>query len=279
MPNIYDLIPDIYRVLAEKGEGLLNLTVNLKPFKEDQKPRLRISGLGPKCPRHLWYSINAPELGEPLPPQAIFKFSYGHLIEDLVIQLAKEAGHEVMGEQDELVVDGVRGHRDCVIDGCLVDAKSCSSRIFEKFKTGTISNDDPFGYLVQLDGYLDGSDLDPLVRVKDRGYILAVDKTLGHMCLYEHKRRHNVREIIKKYRDIVNSNKPPQCECVVVSDGVSGNMKLGVTASYSPFKHQCFPKLRTFLYADGPRFLTTVFKLPKVPEVDRNGNIIHNTGS
>src|SRR6266849_6159935 len=40
--------------------------------------------------------------------------------------MAKAAGHEVLGEQDELTLDGVVGHRDCVIDGCIVDVKTTS---------------------------------------------------------------------------------------------------------------------------------------------------------
>ena len=48
-------------------------------------------------------------------------YAFGHMIEGLAIGLAKASGHEVLGEQDEIYVDGIRGpHRDCVIDGCVV---------------------------------------------------------------------------------------------------------------------------------------------------------------
>ncbi len=191
------------------------------------------------------------------------------------MSLAKTAGHEVTGEGDELWVDGVRGHRDCVIDGCIVDVKSTSSFGFAKFKDKSISQNDPFGYLDQLDGYLVGSQHDDLVRVKDRAYLWACDKTLGHMCLYEHRlRQDSIRERIKLYREIVGRDEPPACTCKTVVDGKSGNLKLDTKASYSAYKHFCFPKLRTFLYASGPVYLTKVVRTPDVPEVNREGVVI-----
>ena len=239
---------------------------------------LRLSGLGPRCPRALWYSCNAPELAEPLPPYAKIKYTYGHIIEHLIIGLAKAAGHSVQGEQDEISVDGVVGHRDCIIDGCIVDVKSAATRSFQKFKDGSIKTDDPFGYLVQLDGYLVGSLDDPLVQVKDRAYLLAVDKTLGHMVLYEHEiRPTSLHDRIADCKRIVSQSEPPRCTCGIVPEGKSGNVKLDMQASYSPFKHLCFPnQIRTFLYANGPVDLIKVVRLPDVPELTRTrGKTLH----
>ena len=189
--------------------------------------------------------------------------------------LSKAAGHEVTGEQDEVEVDGILGHRDCVIDGCIVDVKSSSSRGFDKFKSGTIAQDDGFGYLDQLDGYLVGSAHDPLVRVKDRAYLLAIDKQLGRMCLYEHIcREARIRERIAAYKHIVAQDQPPACQCGTVPDGKSGNIKLDTRASYSAYKYCCFPNLRTFIYSDGPRYLTQVIRPPDVMEVDKHGKVV-----
>lgn len=216
-------------------------------------------------------------MAEPLPPWAEIKYAFGHVLEALAITLAKAAGHEVTGEQDELVVDGITGHRDCVIDGCVVDVKSTSSIGFSKFKDGSFATMDNFGYLDQLDGYLVGSADDPLVRNKSQGYILAIDKTLGHMVIYEHnKREESIRERIRSYKDIIALDEPPSCTCETVPDGRSGNIKLGVAASYSPFKHCCFLFLRTFLYASGPVYLTTVVRKPDVTEVNREGKIVYH---
>jgi len=249
-------------------------------YNEEHSRGLRLSQMGPKCPCQLWYSYHHPELAEPMPPWAEFKFSFGHIIEAMAITLAKAAGHSVTGEQDELVVDGVKGHRDCVIDGCVVDVKSAASRSFLKFKEGTLAQDDPFGYLDQLDGYVVGSLDDPLVTVKDKGYLLAIDKQLGHMCLYEHhtsdRRELLLRDRIRRHKDIVARDAPPACECGTVPDGKSGNIKLDVKGSYNPHKFNCKPNLRCFVYASGPVYLTKVVRKPDVTEIDKNGKVVYN---
>lgn len=287
MNSIYTLIPDIQSLLKSKGGWFTNnlseefaneVSERLRgQFQErTAAPSLRLSQMGPKCPRALWYSIHKAGEAEALPPWTELKFSFGHIIEALAVSLAKAAGHEVTGEQDAVNVDGVVGHRDCIIDGCLVDVKSAASRSFDKFKDGSIAEADTFGYLDQLDGYLVGSHSDPLLRVKDKAWLLAVDKQLGHMCLYEHHLREtSIRERIKKYKQVVGLSSPPPCECRTKPIGESGNIGLDVAASYSAFKFCCFPNLRTFIYAGGkPVYLTKVLRRPQahVLEIDRYGN-------
>jgi hypothetical protein len=148
MKSISTLIPDIYKLIQSQTNWFTNDLANelsdeiskrlqVHYGQREGKPTLRLSKMGPTCPRALWYSIYHPELAEPLPPQAMLKYSYGHILEAQTIALAKAAGHEVTGEQDELVVDDIKGHRDCVIDGCIVDVKSSSSFSFQKFKDGS----------------------------------------------------------------------------------------------------------------------------------------------
>lgn len=285
MAYIQTLVPDIQALLTTKGwfndhlaeEFGREVALRLQQqFAEhERKNSLRLSQMGPKCPHALWYSIHHPELSERLPPWAENKYAYGHIIEAWTLVLARASGHTVTGEQDELRVDGVVGHRDCVIDGCVADIKSCSSFQFERFKSGEIKSHDTFGYLDQLDGYLVGSVDDPLVTCKDVGYDLAVDKTLGHMCLYEHhKREASIRSRIAQSKSIVERSTPPQCECKVEPIGKSGNIGLAFPANYNVFKHCCFPGLRTFIYSTGPVYLTHVEREPDVPEVDRQGNRI-----
>lgn len=285
MKSIHELIPDIQELLSTDGwmtdelsrEFANEVSKRLQEqFKErSQVPSLRLSKMGPQCPCALWHSIYTPGEAEPLPPWARFKYSFGHIIEALVITLAKAAGHTVTGEQDVVTVDDVSGHRDCIIDGCIVDVKSASSRSYLKFKDGTIAQDDSFGYLDQLDGYLVGSADDPLVIDKENAYLLAVDKQLGHMVLYRHGlREDSIRKRIAEAKRIVALSLPPKCTCGTVPDGKSGNIKLDTIASYNPFKFCCHPNLRTFLYSDGPRYLTNVARLPDVPEINRHGKII-----
>jgi hypothetical protein len=287
--NIHTLVQDIYDVVGSKqgwfddalAEGFsreLGLKLVEKTKPRDEVPTLRLSQMGEVCPKQLWYSIHSPGSQEDVPPYVKIKFTYGDILESLLIAMAKAAGHEVTGEQDVVYVDGIAGHRDCVIDGYVVDVKSAASRPFQEIKNKRMAQD-PFlsVYLDQLDGYLVGSADDPLVRVKDRGYILAIDKTLGHLTLYEHTLRDlHIRQRIKKYKEIINQDVSPGCECKTVADGKSGNIKLDTKASYSAYKHCCFPHLRTFLYSSGPVYLTKVVRKPDVPEVDRNGKIVYN---
>lgn len=283
--HINTLIQDIYKQIQLK-DGWFDLNAamqlgadvaqGLQNLSHPYQPRLRLSQMGPRCPRALWHSINKPEDNEKLPPWAEIKYTYGHIIEALALTLARAAGHEVTGEQDELNVDGVCGHRDAVIDGCIVDVKSASSYSFNKFRDGSIKDDDQFGYLDQLDGYLVGSLEDPLVRVKDRAYLLAIDKSLGHMVLYEHRlREQSIRSRIASYKSIVAASEAPPCTCGTVPDGRSGNIKLDTKASYSLQKYSCFPQLRTFLYATGPVYLTKVVRKPNVPEINKDGRLVY----
>lgn len=277
------MVPDIYEQVQKKtywfsDESASTLSRDISNrlknhfSPEERKTTLRLSKMGPTCPKALWHSIHTPELAEPLPPWAIIKYTYGHILECLAISLMKASGHTVEGEQDEVILDDIVGHRDCVVDGCILDVKSCSSFSFDKFRTNDISKDDAFGYLDQLDGYVLACREDPLVQVKDKGYILAIDKTLGKLYLYEHRiRPEKIRDTIKCYRDIVRMDKPPTCGCGRIPIGNSGNIKLDTRASYSPYKWCCFPELRCFLYSGGPIYLCRVIKIPDVTEIDRYG--------
>ena len=288
MKTINTLIQDIYATVEKDGWFTNDLS---RDFSEElgrrlvestaarnQSPTLRLSKMGPICEKQLWHSIHTPELEERLQPWARIKFTYGHILEVLVIAMAKSSGHTVTGEQDAVDVDGIKGHRDCVIDGCIVDVKSTTSLSFNKFKDKTIAQNDSFGYLDQLDGYLVGSSADPLVTCKDRAYILAIDKQLGHMCLYEHHlREQHIRERVANYKKLVALATPPSCTCGTVAEGKSGNIKLDTRASYSGFKNVCHPQLRTFLYARGPVYLTHVAKEPKdVTEITKAGYVKTN---
>lgn len=288
MKFINSLIDDIYSTVQKK-DGWLNNSL-ASSFGQDianrvkaqfearsNKGTLRLSKMGDQCPCALWYSVNHPEMAEQMPPQAEIKFTYGHILEAQVVMLAKAAGHEVVGEQDAVYVDGITGHRDCIIDGCLVDVKSANSRAFLQYKAGVTADIDTFGVLSQLDGYMVGSLDDPLLRVKDRAYILAIDKVLGHLHLHEHKLREDlIRERIYNAKRVVDLGNPPHCTCETTKDGESGNRKLGFKAAYNPYKFCCFPDLRVFIYkGKAPVYLTTVVRKPDVLEVDRHGHPVY----
>ena len=215
--------------------------------------------------------------GEDLQPHTRIKFLYGHLIEEMVLALTKLSGHEVTDEQKKVSVDGIKGSMDCKIDGVLTDVKSASSYGFKKFKDGSLVNDDPFGYIDQIKGYAHAE------NTTDVGW-LVMDKTNGHLTYLKYDMadeskwywtKLNFTSIvtrIKNLKKIVGMEKPPKRCYEPEPDGKSGNMKLPLGCSYCSYKHDCHPDVRTFLYSNGPKFLTTVNKVPSVPEVDKDGN-------
>jgi hypothetical protein len=241
------------------------------------KPTLRLSNLGVPD-RKLWYSVNQPDTAEKLRPEVRVKFLFGDILEELLLFLAEEAGHDVKGQQDKLNVSGVVGHRDAVIDGRVVDVKSASSYSFKKFDSHGLAGDDPFGYIDQLGSYLAGSAGDPLVTEPDVGSFLVIDKQLGHITLDTHpKTDMNYDELVAHKKAVLDLPEPPTELCYEpVPDGKSGNLKLPVGCSYCSFKWQCHPELRAFLYSTGPVYLTKVERAPKVVEITKDGDVVFN---
>lgn len=282
MKTIDTLVSDINEVI--KGKGGWTKVVNeyfketigqaaerrLTPSTEVRPKTLRMSNIGTPCKRKLWYYLNLPEHEQDLPANAHLKFFYGDIIEGLLLSLAKAAGHKVEGEQDEIVVDGIVGHRDAVIDGVTIDVKSASTPSFKKFEKNELRVDDPFGYIQQLTGYVYGGKDDPLVTDKKGGAFLVMDKTLGHIHLDYYDLTPELslfpsRLIATKMMATMKTE--PYREWEPVPDGKSGNMKLPSACSYCDYHKICWPGVRTFLYSSGPVYLTKVVNLPKVSEV------------
>jgi hypothetical protein len=272
-----DTLPaDIYSVL-ESGkltqEGIQRFCEELKAqllarFTEEKgEPALRMSNLGEPCDRKLYWRINDPESGEPLSGQTLLKFLYGDLVELLVLFLAEEAGHTVEGRQDELVLEGIKGHRDAIVDGVLCDVKSASGYGYQKFKNHALEQDDPFGYLVQLGSYLQASASDPRLKSKTEAAFIAVNKENGAICVDTYRPPQVTPKTIARKKDMLEASNPPGRSFDDVPDGASGNRKLGTNCSYCSFRERCWPGLRTFIYSSGPRFLTKVARTPDVKEV------------
>jgi hypothetical protein len=277
--RINTLIKDIYNLFTDRytpnpdnvktfGNNLASIVEDRLSERKDQA-YLRPSNIGQPCDRKLWYSINTPDKAEPLPPTVKFKFLYGDIIEALVLFLAAEAGHKVEGCQETVEIAGVKGKRDAIIDGVLVDVKSANSRSFKKFEDHTLApGNDPFGYLQQLDFYREGSKNDEKLTTKDRAAFLAVDKELGHLCLDVHPSLDQEWEkVVEEKRDLLARESPPSRAFEDVPEGKGGNRRLTVPCTYCPFKKKCWPNLRTYIYSNGPMFLTHVERAPKVTEV------------
>ena len=233
-----------------------------------REPKLYMSSVGRPCHRELWYKINKQEEAEPLRPETFLKFLLGDIYEHILLFLSRQAGHSVAGEQDLQEFAGLRGRRDAIIDGVVVDVKSASTRSFDKFVDGKIYEDDPFGYIDQLQLYLRSSEEDDLVSETDVAAFLVVNKEMGKIHLTKVARNaENYKDKVAYIQSVVARPEPPERPYAAVPDGKSGNEKLRVPCSYCDFKHTCWPDLRTFIYSNGPRYLTNVERTPDVPEL------------
>lgn len=277
MPELKDLPKDIYSLfnpdedhicdeenLNQFAENIKDLMrVRLKAYTPPNNP-LRFSALG-RPDRQVWYDAHPDGTQETMLPKVYIKFLYGDLIEQMLLFLAKEAGHSVEQEQAEIEVDGVKGHIDAIIDGTVVDVKSASSFGYKKFADNRVTEDDPFGYVDQLAGYAS-----VLTPGKPAAW-LANDKVHGDICITPLSKividHHPPAERISHLKGVIESETPPDRCYEPVPDGKSGNLKLPTPCGYCRHKHRCHPDLRTFLYSTGPRFLTHVAREPDVPEI------------
>ena len=222
--NTETLVKDIYQMIDTKeipdgvdveqaietfGENVKNILRNNITEHEFDRRKLRMSNIGKKD-RQLWYSYNGYK-GEKLMPHTRIKFLYGHLIEEMVLALAKLSGHEVTDTQKKAEVDGIKGSMDCKIDGIVTDVKSSSPYGFKKFKDGSLINDDPFGYIGQISAYAEANGL-------DEAAFLAIDKSTGEICLspLHSVEMINARSRIKHLKEIISNNDiPDRCYSAV----------------------------------------------------------------
>ena len=231
-------------------------------FEQDNQAhaRLRVSNVGSKCDKKLWHQVNTPEKAEPLESSTYIKFLIGHLLEHVVIFLAKMAGHEITDAQKEVDLHGIKGHMDCKIDGHLVDVKSAATNSFSKFTAGLNKLQDDFGYIDQLQSYMEAEGV-------DSGSFLAIDKQHGRLHLDTHsKDKVSRKKLIERKKEMLNEPVPPPRAFVPEPHQKSGNQKIPNYCGYCEHKWHCWPGLRGFAYKGAPVYLTKVVKLPDVPE-------------
>ena len=271
------LVEDIYALFdPNKGhepceENLEEVAQSIKEIlrvrlaqREDVRSPLRFSALGRKD-RQVWYDAHPDGKEEELSPKTYFKFLYGDIIEQLILFLAREAGHSVEATQAEVEVDGVKGHIDAIVDGVVIDVKSASPFGYKKFETNSVTEDDPFGYVDQLAGYTN------VLTPGKGGAWIAFDKVSGDICVSSLSssvvKDHEPSKRITHLKKVIEQDEPPARCYEPVPDGKSGNLKLPTPCSYCKHKFRCHPGVRTFLYSGSPRFLTRVVKEPEVKEV------------
>ena len=267
MKSLNNLIEDIYKNiqpicdgesldLSEEqidkfGEDMKNVLRNWSsPTVRDSRFTLRMSNVG-KPLRQLWYD-NKSEMDSSVTPITMIKFLYGHILEEVVLMLARLSGHEVSDEQKEVTVNDVKGHMDCKIDGEVVDVKTASS----------------FGYISQLSGYEQSEGT-------TGGGFLVINKETGELTFYapDEFDKIDTGKRIKTIRKAFKSKTPPDKCYPEIPEGTKGNMKIHRGCSYCPHKFVCHSDsndgqgLRGFRYAKGVVYFTKVVKEPNVEEV------------
>ncbi len=287
--TIDTLVDDIQKLITERGydsdSALLFGEDVAEVFKRrfaeapeivpGSKGTLRMSNLGTPCKRKLWYHCNTVSgEDEGISPDLHLKFAYGDLIESLILALARGSGHSVEREQQEIEINGIKGHLDCVIDGMVIDVKSASDFAYNKFKFHALEGDDTYGYLEQLSSYLYALQDDPVVTEKSKAGFLAFNKSTGEMVLdvYDMTRWLRQKErTVEKAKDMVSKSTPPVRGYREKKFGEAGNYILSKPCEWCQHKFQCWGKLRMFEYAgrNGPeiRYFTKVVKEPKVKEI------------
>jgi len=277
--NLGSLLSDIYGIFEnthEVTEENLDLfasnckEVLRKAVKEagsDQQTTLRMSNLGTPD-RKLWYSFKMPsKSSRSLTADNYINFLYGHILEELLLFLVREAGHKVTHEQDEVSVSGVVGHLDCCIDDVPVDVKSASQYGFQKFSDGSLlRGDDPFGYIEQISGYANALG-------KTEAAFLTINKNRGELALLRVPDIFisNTEKRVEHVRDFLEDETPPErCypdEPQYKNAKNNGNRKLAMPCVFCPFKFDCWDNLRAFQYSGKVEYLTEVAREPKVADV------------
>ena len=278
MKKLESLVADIYSALSPLtegkalevsdkdidnfGEAIKDVVRHWATPKARDNNTLRMSNIG-KPSRQLWYDLKYKREESSFEDSHLpIKFLYGHLLEEVLLFLVKMSGHKIEDEQKEVEVKGVKGHIDCKIDGEVIDIKTASGFAFNKFRNGTLREDDPFGYMAQLAGYEEAEGT-------TNGGFLVINKESGELTLYQPEEldKPYASKVIEDIKESLNNNEPPEFCYEPIPEGKSGNMKLPKNCSYCNHKFRCYPDLRVFKYSKGLVYFTEIVNEPKVEEV------------
>lgn len=235
---------------------------------KDHEAYLRMSNLG-RPDRFLWFEMNkkTPSSSQDNSFETRLKFVVGHILEHLILLLAKEAGHSVTDQQKEVEIDGVKGHIDAKIDGIPVDAKTTSDYAFKKFSTGSIlrnKDEDVFGYVGQISAYSHAE------KASKAGFLAINRNTCQTTYLPVTEFDFiDIPERIAHLKVVTTAAEPPKEKCYEpVPEGLSGNMTLNKNCTFCSHIKDCWGKdLRAFKYSTGVKYFTTIKKQPSVEEV------------
>ena len=274
MKKIDTLVQDIYDLFSDnepveiKQEDLVAFATVVATHVSDavnretreRKPGIYASELGEKCYRKLWFKHNDTSHAERLDGSTKLKFLYGNVIEELVLLLARLAGHKVEKEQHTLEspLGTVRGRIDAVIDGTLVDVKSASSYGFKKMTTDE-NWEDSFGYSEQLGFYAE--------QMPDEGQdprFLLMNKESGALGLAKpHKTEVDAETKGMELMAMLGKPDAPEVPFHLQVDRLK---ELPVSCRYCSFKFKCHDTT-VLKYANGHKFFNGKPPGTRVPDV------------
>lgn len=130
--------------VIEELAKIVDDAISVKADKEASRNYLGASILGEECARKLWYTYHTPR--RILDPRVNRIFQLGHILEDYMVKLLRDAGLKVFcedenGDQFGFTEGKIAGHIDSVLLGVpwndepfLAEFKTANSKRFKQFK-------------------------------------------------------------------------------------------------------------------------------------------------
>lgn len=257
--DISTLLEDIEKLLTKEAvtatkesvdslSTMLATTIAERLGPRKIKTKLSMSMIG-KPMRQLWFQLHPgnfkKDAKETIDARQRLIFLFGDILEVLLLWLAEQAGHNVKEYQRHVELEGVGGSIDCIIDDCLVDAKSASSTSFHMFKTATVSGEDGqdyLGYHHQIQGYRQALKKEN-IETKGAAFFV-INKSTGELCLYEPDEDFDlpkdVTPRIKLLQEMLKKDEiPPQCYKAKV-ERKTERLYLCKSCAYCPYKDKCW---------------------------------------
>lgn len=273
----YDSAQRIVTLAKNVALHTLEMVNHQPPKPKDTKDHsIRCSELGEPCVRKLmykWYHPMAglPPYSEAPDPYLPVKFTYGDMVEELVLFMAEEAGHSVTHRQHECTISlGVedwylKGHMDAVIDGVVVDVKSAADVSFQKYqREGLTPANDKFGYIYQLDSYAMMDSFNNrrafIFSNKHDGRIHIIDRTPELFVDVASK----AKQIISAATRVDETLGAVILPARLPTEPTKYGEQLGVVCSYCPFKYTCYyGDITGYISSGRPSYLRTSSMTPQ----------------
>ena len=233
-----------------------------KQFNNDKREfTLRMSAIGrPLCQQQL---EKAGAKQQATPPSLKLKFTYGDMVEALVMAVMEASGVNIESFQERVAYKAgdttIKGTLDVIIDGKVYDIKSASKHAFKKFAHPDgfkkIEEDDPFGYVEQ--GYLYAA-----AKGIPFGGWIAYNKETGDIAVCNapensiqkttalRKAERNIDALVKDKPFKRQFNKVPE----KFRNKLTGNYTISLNCRYCNFLNSCWGN--EIVYRKNPRGAT-----------------------